>query len=138
VKSIALAAVAGALFALGLVISGMTTPRTVTAFLDVTGAWDPQLAFVMMGAIAVHAPIVWLLRRRTRPLFGTRFHWPERQQIDAQLVGGAALFGIGWGLSGYCPGPALVSAGGGGLGVLVFLAAVVVGILVTTAGLRNR
>ena len=137
-KSIALAAVAGALFALGLVISGMTSPRTVTAFLDVTGAWDPQLAFVMAGAIAVHAPIVWLMKRRTRPLFGSRFHWPEAQQIDVQLVGGSALFGIGWGLSGYCPGPALVSAGGGGLGVLVFLAAVVVGMLVTAAALRNR
>jgi uncharacterized membrane protein YedE/YeeE len=78
------------------------------------------------------------MRRRTRPLFDTRFHWPEEQQIGARLVGGSAVFGIGWGLSGYCPGPALVSAGGGGLGVLVFVGAVVVGILVTTAALRNR
>ena len=137
-KSIALAAVAGALFALGLVISGMTTPRTVTAFLDVTGAWDPQLAFVMAGAIVVHAPIVWLLRRRKRPLLDARFHWPADQQIDARLVGGSALFGIGWGLSGYCPGPALVSLGGGAVGVIVFLGAVVVGILITAAGLRDR
>lgn len=78
-KTIVLAALAGALFATGLVISGMTTPRTVTAFLDVTGAWDPQLAFVMAGAIAVHAPIVWLVRRRCRPLFASRFHWPEHR-----------------------------------------------------------
>ena len=136
-KTIVFAAIAGALFALGLVISGMTTPRTVTAFLDVTGAWDPQLAFVMAGAIAVHAPVVWLMRRRSRPLLDAKFHWPEQQRIDARLVGGSALFGIGWGLSGYCPGPALVSAGGGAMPVLVFVGAVIVGMLVTTAALRH-
>ena len=137
-KTIALAALAGALFALGLVISGMTTPRTVTAFLDFTGAWDPQLAFVMAGAIAVHAPIVWFLRRRSRPLLDTRFHVPEQEQIDARLVGGSALCGIGWGLSGYCPGPALVSVGGGGLGVLVFAGAMITDILLPRSAFRSR
>ena len=131
-KGIALALLAGVLFALGLVVSGMTTPRTITAFLDVTGDWDPTLAFVMASAIGVHAPFAWLARRRHRPLLDTKYHLPETQRIDIPLVGGSILFGIGWGLSGYCPGPALVSLGGGSLGVIVFVAAVVGGTLIVS------
>jgi uncharacterized membrane protein YedE/YeeE len=99
-----LAVLAGVIFALGLVIADMTSPARVIGFLDITGSWDPTLAFVMAGAIAVLAPIAH--RARNRPV-----HWPTQSAIDARLVGGSMIFGIGWGLSGYCPGPALVSVG---------------------------
>ncbi len=117
----------GALFAVGLALSGMADPARVRGFLDLFGDWDPTLAFVMGGAIAVYAPLRLLTRRRTHPVFATQFHEPKRRDIDLRLVGGAAIFGIGWGLSGYCPGPALVSAGTGALGVLAFLGAMIVG-----------
>jgi uncharacterized membrane protein YedE/YeeE len=100
----ALAFLAGVIFALGLVISDMTSPARVIGFLDVIGTWDPTLAFVMAGAIAVLAPIAHWARNRPA-------HWPTQTAIDARLVGGSMIFGIGWGLSGYCPGPALVSVG---------------------------
>jgi uncharacterized membrane protein YedE/YeeE len=113
VKAIFTAFVSGVLFAAGLVISGMTDAVKVTGFLDVTGAWDPSLAFVMGAALAVHVVPVRLLLRRGRPWFDTKLHLPVFHDVDARLVGGAALFGIGWGLVGYCPGPAIVSAAGG-------------------------
>ncbi len=137
-KGIAIAALAGVVFALGLLVSGMTTPLKVTSFLDVTGGWDPTLAFVMAGAIAVHAPIVRLVRNRRAPLYATRFAWPSLRSIDRPLVIGAALFGIGWGLSGYCPGPALVSIGTGAVPALVFVGAMLAGIAVTRAWLRRQ
>jgi uncharacterized protein len=121
------AAIAGGLFALGLVVSGMTTPAKVTAFLDVGGNWDGSLAFVMAAAIAVYAPVAWLARRHRQPIFDDRFHWPAPRVIDARLVGGAAIFGVGWGLSGYCPGPAIVSVGGGSLAVAVFAVSMIAG-----------
>jgi uncharacterized protein len=131
VKSVALAIVAGALFGLGLVVSGMTVPARVTAFLDFGGAWDPTLAFVMGGAIAVHAPLVRLIRARATPLYDTRFHLPARASIDAPLVIGAAVFGVGWGLSGCCPGPAWASlATGAGAAAAVFVGASVVGVVI--------
>ena len=123
------AAATGALFAVGLLIAGMTEPAKVIAFLDLTGDWNPALALVMASAIAAHAPFVALARRRTTPLFEPAFHWPAPRAIDAPLLGGAALFGIGWGLSGYCPGPALVSAGAGALPVLVFVGAMIAGMI---------
>ena len=100
----ALAFVAGVIFALGLAIADMTSPARIIDFLDVTGAWDPTLMFVMAGAIAVFMPVV-------RMSHGRAVHRPKQTSIDARLVGGAAIFGVGWGLSGYCPGPALVSVG---------------------------
>ena len=125
------AVLAGALFAFGLAISGMADPARVTAFLDVTGAWDPTLAFVMFGAIAVHLPFVRLAKQRARPILGDAFHWPTLKQIDARLVVGSALFGVGWGLSGYCPGPALVSLGRASAGTFVFMLAMCAGIALT-------
>jgi uncharacterized membrane protein YedE/YeeE len=100
----------GGLFALGLGVAGMTRPEKVLGFLDLLGDWDPSLALVMVGAIAVHA----LAHRvRTgRPLLGGTFQLPTRRDIDVRLVMGAALFGVGWGLAGYCPGPGLVSLAG--------------------------
>ena len=132
------AALAGVIFGLGLLISGMATPAKVIAFLDVSGAWDPSLAFVMAGAIGVHAPFVWLARRRKAPLFEAAFHWPTVQSIDPRLLAGAAIFGIGWGISGYCPGPALVSIGAGTTQILVFVAAMLASTLVTRALVSDR
>jgi uncharacterized protein len=129
VKAFVFAAIAGALFATGLVIGGMTNPAKITGFVDVGGAWDPQLGFVMAAAIAVYAPLMRYIRRRTAPLIDTQFHWPAAGEIDGRLVGGAAIFGVGWGLSGYCPGPALTSVVGGAPSALVFVAAMMVGLL---------
>ena len=99
----------GLVFGLGLVISGMTQPSKVLGFLDVLGNWDPTLAVVMAGALAVVAPGFAFLRRREATLLGSTIHWPRRGTIDRSLVGGAVLFGIGWGLVGLCPGPALAN-----------------------------
>ena len=127
---IAVAFAAGALFALGLGISGMSDPWNVLAFLDITGgAWNPALMFVMAAALAVHAPVVRVARGRPRPWRGERFDWPDASAIDRRLVAGAAIFGVGWGLSGYCPGPAVVGAASLYPRTLVFLAGVIAGML---------
>jgi uncharacterized membrane protein YedE/YeeE len=103
------ALMSGLVFGFGLVISGMTQPAKILGFLDIFGVWDPTLAFVMGAALAVSLPGFYLARRRERPLLTARFRWPTRSEIDAPLIGGAALFGIGWGLVGLCPGPAIVN-----------------------------
>ncbi len=122
------ALVVGLLFGLGLSYSGMTDPARVQGFLDLAGRWDPTLAFVMGGALLVNIPAYWLTRRtRTQPLFDTRFTLPTRHDLDGRLLLGAACFGIGWGLSGFCPGPALASLSSGALPVLGFCAAMVAG-----------
>ena len=119
--------VAGLLFAAGLGVGGMTQPAKVFGFLDIAGSWDPSLAFVMLGAIAVHATAVRRILRRRAPLFVVRFTLPTRRDIDARLVVGAALFGAGWGLVGYCPGPAVAALGGGVPAAAVFVPAMVAG-----------
>jgi uncharacterized membrane protein YedE/YeeE len=125
------ALVSGALFGAGLAVSQMVDPGKVLGFLDVagiaTGAWDPSLAFVMIGALAVTAPGYWLTLRRQAPLAAPQFQLPTRKDIDARLVGGAAVFGIGWGLAGYCPGPALAALTFGRLETAVFVAAMLAG-----------
>ena len=102
----------GLLFGAGLLISGMTQPEKVLGFLDIFGAWDATLAFVMAGAVAVTAIGFRLARQRAAPVLAPKYFWPERNDIDAPLVTGAILFGIGWGLVGICPGPALVNLAG--------------------------
>ena len=97
----------GLLFGLGLLVSGMADPAKVLAFLDVTGRWDPSLALVMAGAVAVSTTGYFLARRRGRPLLASRLEIPNRRNLDPRLIAGAAVFGIGWGLAGLCPGPAL-------------------------------
>jgi uncharacterized protein len=119
----------GLIFGAGLLISGMTQPQKVLGFLDIFGAWDATLAFVMAGAVAVSAIGFALARRSAVPVFAARFSWPERCDIDAPLVAGAILFGIGWGLVGICPGPALVNLAGLSLPIVVFVAAMVLGML---------
>ena len=113
--------IAGALFGLGLVIAQMTDPRRIIGFLDLFGNWDPRLAFVMVGAIAVHAPFVFLLRRRGKPFSADKLSIPPETRIDRKLIFGAALFGVGWGLAGYCPGPAIVAAPRNGSAALLTL-----------------
>lgn len=122
--------VPGVLFGAGLAISGMTNPAKVTGFLDVTGQWDPSLAFVMVGAILAFAIGRKLVTRRPQPVLGGRFPPPPSRTIDARLVTGAALFGIGWGLAGFCPGPAVTNLATLRVEVIGFVAAMVVGMLV--------
>jgi len=129
VKPLVTAFVAGAVFGVGLVVSGMTLPTKVIGFLDVAGDWDPALAFVMVGAIAVHLATRPLVLRKERPVFADRFPGPFPATIDARLVGGAAVFGLGWGLAGFCPGPAIVSALVAGAPAAVFVAAMLVGMV---------
>jgi len=124
---------AGLLFGAGLLLSGMTRPAKVLGFLDVFGDWDPSLLLVMAGAIGVHALGYRLVRRRAVPLADVRFWVPERGAIDARLLFGSALFGVGWGLAGYCPGPALVSLASAAPGVLVFVLALILGSKLTAA-----
>ena len=120
--------VAGFIFAAGLTLSGMTQPAKVSAFLDVAGAWDPSLAWVMGGAVAVYAAADRVARRRARPLFAATFPARPARSIDAPLIVGAALFGVGWGLSGFCPGPALVAVGAGVTSALWFVPAMLAGV----------
>jgi len=115
---------AGMLFGVGLVVGGMTLPTKVVGFLDFTGSWDPTLMFVMGGAVIVHATVHRLLRRSS-PFLADRFHRPSRDDVDARLIGGAAIFGLGWGLGGYCPGPAVTSLVSGELEVVAFVGAMV-------------
>lgn len=132
--SLVLAGLAGLVFGVGLAISGMTDPARVLGFLDPLGGWDPSLGFVMAGAVAIYAIAYHVItRRRTDPWFDVRFHLPTRRDLDPQLVLGAALFGVGWGLGGYCPGPGLVSVSAGSEGALVFVIAMLAGMV-----LRDR
>lgn len=121
--------VCGLVFGLGLILSGMTDPARVLGFLDVAGAWNPALALVMGPAVGVAAAGYALARRWRRPVCAPDFSWPQRRTIDRRLVIGSVLFGIGWGLSGICPGPALVSAGHGLVPALVFTVSMVAGMM---------
>jgi uncharacterized protein len=130
-KEAILVLLSGALFGAGLAISGMTRPAKVIGFLDMFGDWDPSLAFVMMGAIAVHFVAYRLVRGRSAPLFGAKFAIPTRKDIDLRLLAGAAIFGVGWGIGGYCPGPGITSLATGAASVLVFVLTMVVGMFAT-------
>jgi uncharacterized membrane protein YedE/YeeE len=117
----------GLVFGAGLLMSGMTRPAKVIAFLDPLGAWDPALALVMAGAVGVYAVGVRSMTARQTPLAAPSFFRSSVARIDGRLLGGAAIFGVGWGLSGYCPGPSLVALASGGLGTLVFVGCMLIG-----------
>lgn len=119
----------GLLFGVGLILSGMTDPGKVIGFLDLAGAWDPSLALVMGGAILVGVGAFALARRRTRSLLGGAMQLPKTNGIDRRLLLGSLTFGVGWGIAGFCPGPALVSVGAGQPKALVFVLAMVAGML---------
>jgi uncharacterized membrane protein YedE/YeeE len=120
---------AGMLFGLGLAISGMMNPAKVIGFLDVAGGWDPTLAFVMGGALLVTIPAFRLILNRPRPILADGFALPTKSSLDGRLLGGAALFGVGWGLSGFCPGPAVAALVTGFTPVFAFVAAMIVGMV---------
>jgi len=121
---------AGLVFGVGLILSGMSDPSKVIGFLDVTRAWDPSLAFVMAGAILVGFFAFALARRRSEAFLGDAMQLPQRRDIDARLIGGSIVFGIGWGLAGFCPGPAVVSFGSGQDKAAVFVVAMLAGMAV--------
>lgn len=118
---------AGLVFGLGLIVSGMANPAKVLGFLDLAGAWDPSLAFVMAGAIAVGMVAFTVARRRTLSFLGAGMHLPSARHIDRRLVMGSMLFGVGWGIAGFCPGPGLVALGMGEVKALAFVVAMLAG-----------
>ena len=117
----------GVLFGLGLAVSGMVNPAKIIGFLDVAGDWDPTLAFVMGGALLVTIPAFHLILKRPRPILADGFALPTKSALDARLLGGAALFGVGWGLAGFCPGPAVTALATGLAPVFAFVTAMMVG-----------
>lgn len=119
----------GLLFGLGLLLSGMTDPGKVIGFLDLAGAWDPSLAFVMGGAVAVGALAFAFAQRRAAPLLGGEMLWPATREIDRRLIAGSLVFGVGWGLAGFCPGPAVVASAAGHAPALIFTIAMLAGML---------
>jgi uncharacterized protein len=120
---------AGLVFGIGLIVSGMSNPAKVLGFLDLAGNWDPSLAFVMAGAIAVGAVAFAFARRRATAFLGGEMRLPSSRDIDRRLIGGSLVFGIGWGIAGFCPGPAVVAVGIGEWKALVFTAAMIVGMV---------
>ncbi|QND64604.1 YeeE/YedE family protein [Mesorhizobium loti] len=132
------ALVVGTIFGLGLALSGMLDPVRVQGFLDVFGTWDPSLAFVLGGAVAVAMGGMAWIRRMSRPLLADRFHLPMNSRIDAPLVIGSAIFGLGWGLGGFCPGPAMASLSLGLTPTLVFVAFMLAGMVAHDRFLAGR
>ena len=118
---------AGLLFGIGLILSGMANPAKVLGFLDLAGSWDPSLALVMAGAIAVGVGGFAIAKNRTQSILGLAMQFPKARHIDRRLLGGSLLFGIGWGIAGFCPGPSLVALGMGEGKAVVFVVAMVVG-----------
>lgn len=123
------ALLAGVLFGIGLAVSGMLIPDKVLNFLDIAGHWDPSLALVMGGALAITIPGYYLVTKQPKPVFADAFSLPTSRDVDAKLLTGAALFGLGWGLSGLCPAPALVNISTAFVDVLAFVGAMLVGML---------
>ena len=128
----------GLLFGLGLIVSGMSDPGKITGFLDLFGTWDPSLAFVMAGAIAVGLFAFAAARRRTSAFLGGAMQLPTRREIDRRLVVGSLVFGVGWGLAGFCPGPALVALGAGYWEAVVFTLAMLAGLALQGWTARTR
>lgn len=122
--------VTGLIFAVGLAVGGMTNPGNVRGFLDVAGNWNGSLIFVMAGAIAVHAIAFRFILRRNSPILDTNFHIPTRKDIDAKLIFGSVIFGIGWGWAGICPGPSIVGLGSGRMEFFVFVVSMLAGMKV--------
>jgi uncharacterized membrane protein YedE/YeeE len=127
-KSTLVSFISGLVFALGLGIGGMTQPAKVIGFLDFTGNWDPSLAFVMLGAVGVYSLFYHVFRRRLSSVVSLELSLPSRKEIEPRLIGGSAIFGLGWGLAGYCPGPALTSLASGNVSPVIFSAGMIAGI----------
>ena len=126
----------GLLFALGLGISGMTQPQKVIGFLEIGPGWNPALIFVMLAAIPIHFLAFRFIKGQRAPFLDSKLHLPDNQEITKSLIIGSLLFGLGWGLGGYCPGPAITSLGGGSLDAAIFAAAMIAGMLLTRLKLK--
>ncbi|MBV1775352.1 YeeE/YedE family protein [Burkholderiaceae bacterium DAT-1] len=137
-KRLLFALLSGVIFGAGLALSGMTDPARVLGFLNLRGHWDPSLLFVLGGAVGVTLFTFRLILRRPAPLTDSRFHLPTQTRIDRPLIVGAAVFGVGWGLSGYCPGPAFAQLANPGVEALYFLPAMLVGIWLGSRLRRGR
>ena len=137
-KTVLFAFIAGLIFGLGLILAGMANPAKVLGFLDVAGTWDPSLAFVMAGAIMIGFVAFLLAKKRTQSFLGLPMQMPTNQLVDKRLVLGSALFGIGWGLAGICPGPGIVLLGAGETKGFVFVSALVLGVLIFRVIDRSR
>lgn len=118
----------GLIFGVGLIVADMTNPAKVQNFLDIAGTWDPSLAFVMGGAIVVVMPMFRYLKTLEKPLFGEDFGWPSRTDLDVKLITGSAIFGFGWGLGGFCPGPSLTAVSSGNSGTALFVVSMLAGV----------
>jgi uncharacterized membrane protein YedE/YeeE len=129
-KSTLVSFISGIVFAVGLGVGGMTQPAKVIGFLDFTGAWDPSLAFVMLGAVGVHSLFYRMLCKRSSSGFSLAVSLPNRTQIDSRLIGGSVIFGMGWGIAGYCPGPAITSLASENFSAIIFSTAMIAGIFV--------
>jgi uncharacterized membrane protein YedE/YeeE len=138
IKSLLVALISGTLFGLGLSIAQMIDPAKVVNFLDITGQWDPSLAFVMAGALAVNLVATPLILKRNKPVCDTLFRTPLKEQIDRRLILGAALFGVGWGVAGYCPGPLITSLSFVSSDILIVLTAYIIGTLFTRLWMRKQ
>jgi len=137
-KKILIALISGIVFGLGLSLSQMMNPEKVIGFLDISGDWDPSLAFVMMGALCItFISFKWVLSR-SEPLLENGFHLTKRSEIDKALLGGAAIFGIGWGMSGFCPGPAVASLGLGSIEAVVMVSSIYVGFFCQKMWVANK
>lgn len=137
-REIISALLAGLIFGIGLTVSQMVNPQKVINFLDIAGHWDPSLAFVMGGAIAITLPGFWLIRKRqNRPICAPTHAWPTKTSLDKRLISGAILFGIGWGLMGLCPGPALTQLSLNPTQGVSFVFIMIGGLLATRWGLRR-
>jgi uncharacterized membrane protein YedE/YeeE len=122
--------VAGLMFGTGLLLSGMANPAKVQNFLDLFGTWDPSLAFVMGGAISITMPGYWLVTQRAKPFFNDVFHMPKSTDFDSRLISGATIFGVGWGLGGFCPGPAVTALPLATTGTIIFVIMMLIGMAV--------
>ena len=132
-KNAVAALVVGFVFALGLGLSGMTQPQKVIGFLDLFGSWDPSLMFVMVGALVVHFVTYKLIMRRNSPILSPEWHVPTKREITPALIVGAFIFGVGWGLNGFCPGPALASLASLQISSFVFVGSMLVGMVLFKA-----
>jgi uncharacterized membrane protein YedE/YeeE len=130
--------ISGLVFGVGLIVSGLVNPAKVLGFLDITGRWDPSLALVMAGAVAVGAVAFLVAEQRTESLLHAQMRLPATQQVDARLVIGSLLFGVGWGLAGFCPGPALVALGTGLPKAVIFVVSMLAGMAIFELLERRR
>lgn len=130
--------ISGLIFALGLVLAEMTLPARVIGFLDLSGTWNPSLIFVMIGALFVYSIALRLILRRSKPVFDNEFYIPAAGGITIQLMTGSMIFGMGWGLAGFCPGPAITSAGAGSSEALIFVLFMVVGMAIYRLGIARK